>query len=291
MSSVSALCHFPSSYRFSFLSQTEPNSSARSSLLSSCAGLFSSHYGCWSTDPANEAKLKQFRLKSGTRVKMTPERLANDLLFDCSCDAALIHHFPSGELVGHAFFCTFEVSDLRDSTSNLYSNLNLPYLTRWITQLVIHSDHRGKKLSVFLLSQALFDRPTTRFSSVGLVSSHPAAIRALESATNMRCSIRNGNFQLIPKVLKSVSVPYLSHQSDSFSSFLTLSHSSEESSDTCWLDTQFFVDHSEVLHILKQECSNNGNDPNRSWALGSPLPEGSEFVAFVQFHQPRKSSK
>lgn len=68
-----------------------------------------------------------------------------------------------GVLAGNAFACRWEYAG---------------YQVCWITQLVIHSEYRERRLATTLLSN-LIDSNDDAF---GIISSHPAACKALAKA-------------------------------------------------------------------------------------------------------------
>ena len=113
-----------------------------------------------------------------------------------------------------------------------------------------------------------------RYAAVGLVSSNPAAVRALEAMMMLRCRpeyIRRYADELI----HSSGLHYM--QSDSRNPPILRKLNEVVGGDhktTCSIDTEFFVDHSSV-----NECINAClTQPH--WSMGS-LEEGHEFFAFV----------
>lgn len=228
-------------------------------VLSACAELFSTQYGIWSRRDEHVSKLQTFKLKPGTPVKMSAERLKS-LLFDDHC--AVVVARVGERIVGHAFFTTFP---------------SPAGLVRWITQLVVHEEMRGKRIATLLLMHVLGgDKPY----AMALVSSHPAAVRALEGATFVRCTPAV-NQRIAAGVLQACTVPYLKGNLASLSA------------NCCLVDTAFFVDHANVLELLAKERKNNADDPDRAWQLGE-LPEGHEFLALVELRKaspPRSPPK
>ncbi|EFJ38393.1 hypothetical protein SELMODRAFT_437314 [Selaginella moellendorffii] len=130
----------------------------------------------------------------GHQVKTTVQRLRKEHLF--SDDCCLTFATVNGSLAGYVFHRSFRFA-------------GGPAL--WITQLVVSSNHRNKKIAIRLMKNAMGAIP----AAVGLITSHPFAVRSLERATGKRVS---------PDM---VVVP-----ADGF------------------VDTQFFADHSEVLDLL-----------------------------------------
>ena len=107
-------------------------------------------------------------LKPASRVKMSATRLRADLLFGESC--AVVVYVEEGRLLGQAFFCAFTVPGMGP--------------VRWITQLVVASQHRRRGIAELLLNSAMLRR--SRLFAACMASSHPAAVRALEVAADAR---------------------------------------------------------------------------------------------------------
>lgn len=134
----------------------------------------------------------------------------------------------------------------------------------WITQFVVHKDHRrfdvGKRL--------LFTFWTfSDYFAWGLLSSNPYAIRALEKATRRRCQP-----ELIAKhasALLALGAKQVHYLDGSRGSLIN-------EKESC-IDTNFNVDHSELPEMLSKVIGES-----KPWILGS-LPEGWEWFAFT-FH-------
>lgn len=95
-----------------------------------------------------------------------------------------------------------------------------------------------------------------------LVSSHPHAIRALEKAIKMSCDpvfIKTQGDTL----LKTCPVPYLKDCSLKVD---------DANNRLCITNTNFDVDHSEILNLIKEDTH---------WALGLPLGDGEEYLAAI----------
>jgi GNAT superfamily N-acetyltransferase len=101
---------------------------------------------------------------------MTAAKMRAELLFDESCGVVLYR--KAGWLLGQAFFRTFTVPDGGP--------------VRWITQLAVSTAHRRHGIATMMLNSALFRRNS--LFAAALVSSHPAAVRALELVAGARVS-------------------------------------------------------------------------------------------------------
>lgn len=132
----------------------------------------------------------------------------------------------------------------------------------WITQLVVHSGHRGKGVAQRLCS--LSWEPHS--DAWGLVSSHPYAIRALETATARFCD---------PALIKERASKLVSPCPVSYIQDAKLVYPEEGGT---LINTEFFVDHDEVNDIAMKMGD--------SWKLGN-LHEGMEYFAFTFKSQPQ----
>lgn len=210
--------------------------------IESSAALFSTHYGKW----GQEASKQNQYLKFGNQVKMTSKQLLDGFMFDDQCGLvrATISTNSKEKQIGHAFFRKFEAGDLGEVI--------------WITQLVVDPTYRDKEVAANLIRQALGNR----LKICGLASSHPYAVRSIESATGLVCdSIDPGKIALL---VNNCGVPYVQEKA----------FTSKEGS--CIINTEFFVDHTHIEQFLEEEKSHS----TKPWKLGS-LPEGHEFLAFV----------
>ncbi len=157
--------------------------------------------------------------------------------------------------MGQSFFSTFSLAN--DDGRRI----------RWVTQLVVTTVWRRRGIASQLIRTAVNQAEQgIPFFAVGVASSHPAAIRAMEKGVGSRCSAEM-NQRLAAEVMAACTVPYLKQ--------------APLSSDRCTVDTCFFIDHSGVLNVLATEVARGESEPDRAWSLGASLPEGSEFVAIV----------
>ena len=229
-------------------------------ILEKCSTLFNNNYGIWSEDAPHHSNNV---LKAGARVRMGVKRLRELILFNDRCFLITAEVHSSGnnqpQLIGHAF-CT-------------WANYNrLKGNAVWITQLVVSSSHRGRGIAGTLLSLA--KNSVEDVAVTGLVSSHPYAIRALSNA----CNRINLDLKFIgdhaKDVIRACDIPYLSNIQLIGPIFNKQSSSTVNSNQqpVSLVNTDFFVDHKEVLAILKHL--------NEKWKLGSLL-DGHEFVVVL----------
>jgi len=187
-------------------------------LLKACGKLFSEHYAV---------------RPNGDRVKMGPQTLKKLFLFNEKC--RLVFAQDAEVIIGHAFYVLFE-SELGKSI--------------WITQLIVDKEYRNRKIAKTLISIIL----SHGWEVVGLVSSHPYAIKSLERSTE-RFVDPEINQRYAEDIIRSSNVPYLKDA---------------KIYDNV-IDTNFDVDHKEINDILNQL-----ND----WKLGT-LPDKFEFIGLI----------
>ncbi|POS75360.1 hypothetical protein DHEL01_v206246 [Diaporthe helianthi] len=134
----------------------------------------------------------------------------------------------------------------------------------WVTQLVVHSDYRERRLATLLLSY-LIDNDDDIF---GIMSSHPAACKALAKAV--------GDHAV--GLIAASPVSYVKDAKVCGSLF--------EARDTTGMvsgvDSNFYVDHTEPLEALAWFQGNGG------WPLGD-LCDGHEFLLVVDRPTRRRS--
>ena len=205
-------------------------------LIKECAQLFSNSYGFWNEQGC----------KPGGSVQLSTHRLKAQCLFDPdTCRLAVARH-TSGELAGQAFYCNF-----------LYKPSGRRVV--WVTQLVVGSKYRGCHLSTTMLVQPCANK---NIFACGLVSSHPYAVKALESATKTICD-HSLTLLHAESIVKASKVSYIQDKPLVVSMADTLRQSV--------MVTDFQVCHEEA-------------DAKRyalaDWQLG-PLESGEEFLALV----------
>ncbi len=186
--------------------------------LQECAALFSANYGVWGARGA----------RPGHRVALTPARLRAACLFDDQCGVVLCRAATGsgGALLGHALFRRFTAdAALRGAA------LRGPAV--WVTQLVVAEQARGQRLASTMLLQLC----TRDVVAMGLLSSHPHAVRALAHACARPC-VRAWTAQAAGALARGAGVPYF-RAADICTA-----------GGRCVARTGFFVDHAHVDAIL-----------------------------------------
>jgi hypothetical protein len=229
-------------------------------ILEKCSTLFNNNYGIWSNDASLHSNNV---LQAGSRVKLGIKRLRELMLFNDRCFLVVAERRSLNddqlELIGHTF-CTYAK----------YDRLNGNAV--WITQLVVSSSHQGRGIAGTLLSMA--KNNVEDVVVIGLVSSHPYAVMALSNASN-RIPIQLKFIADHAKdVIQACNIPYLSHTQVVGSIFdkQFLSAVDINQQPVSLVKTDFFVDHKEILVILK--------DIHKQWTLG-PLLDGHEFLVVL----------
>jgi SAM-dependent methyltransferase/GNAT superfamily N-acetyltransferase len=212
-----------------------PGSLVDSRLLDDLAELYSSHYGVWGMQA--QAPFRQIRLSA--------KRIADWLRPN---EARLAYALLNGTVVGYAIASQSHVADMG--------------VVSWVTQLVVHSEHRNRDVGKRLLFSIW------EFSdhyAWGLVTANPYAVRALEKATRRRCDPKRiaRNHRGLLK-LAFTQVPYINAGTECIVDMTTAR-----------INTEFFIDHTELPGMLKDVTS-----PEVVWTLGD-IPEGWEWLAFT----------
>lgn len=179
----------------------------------------------------------------GKQVTMSRGLVKRLLLFDPDACGAMVASVDK-TLIGHAFYYKFSTDRLNTVC--------------WITQLVTRPDSRHKGVASSLIKAIL---ESDNFSACGLVSSHPYAVRALEKACAGHCDRTNID-KYYKELMCNSRLPYIN-------SSMTLSIDGT-------VDTEYYVDHAEVLEIIEKE-----KELGR-WNFGDLL-DGHEFFAFCFF--------
>lgn len=205
-------------------------------LVEQCAVLYSLHYGKWSNHASRNA---------GENVKLSKKKLSEWLSDE---NVALYYAKDESKLIGYAIALQLHVPQ--------YGNIS------WVTQLVVHKDYRHQEIAKNLLHSIWGF--TDRYAW-GIISANPYAIRALEKTTRRRSNpirIKNN----IQKIL-SIGVEHLPYINENTEVFIT--------NEVSRINTEFFVDHSDVDSMLNQVISSD-----TPWTLGR-LEEGWEWIAFT----------
>ncbi|KAJ7237589.1 hypothetical protein C8J57DRAFT_1193903 [Mycena rebaudengoi] len=213
--------------------------------LKTCAGLFSSNYGVWSSSVSPP-------LKAGALVKMGAAKLRDQCLSDPE-HSMLVLCTIDNDVVGHAFGTVWQ-----------YNGSSIC----WITQLVVSKNHRKRGIATGLLQ--LLPGPGFNCSAFGLVSSHPAACLVLFKRTH--ANVRKLDLEFIKvhaqKIIAITNISYLKGVQLCGS---LLQNAAATGVMSC-VFTAFYVDHEEPLQ--------EGQD--MMWPLGV-LPEGHEFLCITPF--------
>lgn len=211
-----------------------------SKLISEMSDLYSRHYGIWGWRGK----------KPGQPIKLSLEQIKNWL----TEDSLVVWATASGSLIGYAIAIHTQLSG--------HGNV------AWVTQLVVHKDHRQDDVGKTLLFTIW---GFSDYFAWGLLSANPYAIRALEKATRRRCQpsfIAKHASALLAMGAKQVH-------------YLDISRASPINDHESLIDTDFGIDHSELTAMLT-----NATNEMKPWIMGS-LPEGWEWFAFTFHDQPQ----
>lgn len=124
-------------------------------LLASCSQLFSEHYGTYSGAGG--------RFVKGQRIKLSPKYYAN---FAKNPNMWVSLAFSGDKLIGQCFFLRKSIADGKVCT--------------WVTQLVVHSFYRNRRIGTKLLQSAW---GFSDYYAWGLATASSLTIRTLESVT------------------------------------------------------------------------------------------------------------
>ncbi len=223
-------------YKFDFVVGKWSLESSSKLLIKELADFYSSHYGVWSKN-APYSQGKQVRLSSDKLV----EWLDNEM-------SELWTVRYKEKLVGYAIV-------LRGKSGSKEKVI-------WVTQFVIHTNYRNKGIGKHLLFRIW---GFSSFFAWGLLTANPYAVRALEKATRRRCDpsrIKRNAQQLFNFGVNNVS-------------YVKSNTVKETSDNTSKIQTDFFVDHSDIGSMMA-----NISSVEKPWLLGQ-LDEGWEWFAFT----------
>ena len=213
-------------------------------LLNKCSVLYSNHYGVWS---------RQSPTNPGERISLSPAKIKEWIISNYS---VIVYAELNDEIIGYAIA--------------IQKKTNKHRVISWVTQLVVHSEHRHKDIGKTLLFSIW------GFSNQyawGLTTASPYAVRALEKATRRRClPPRIKKNKILLKNVGVECVPYVRSEQD----IVIDDHASK-------INTEFYVDRSEMSEMLE-----NVMTIENPWLLGS-LEEGWEWFAFT-FHDQSQIS-
>ena len=203
--------------------------------LTQCSNLYSNHYGVWSDKGLHP---KEHIKLSNNRLR---EWLENDYV-------TVYFAMDREEIIGYAI----------SFSKNEY---NYGIVT-WVTQLVVHDKYRQRGIAKNLLFSIW---GFSNHFAWGIVSANPYAIRALEKATRRRAvpmRIKKNSTKL--KNIGRQNVPFI-YEDTQF----------QITEDSAAVNTNFFVDHSDTMQMLKNVITEEV-----PWNLGL-IDEGWEWFAFT----------
>ena len=209
--------------------------------LAGCSKLFSEHYGVY-----NEKNRR-----SGKRVRLGANRLKDGYLFDENCFLVTATDNKSKEIVGHAFSRRFFYSVIDGNNTSTNNSGDVI----WITQLVVHSNWRIRGIARELLKRS------TSPNDIGyaIVTCHPYAVRAFETVIGHTVSptiVKQSHPQAL---INASGIPYLAEKFIKIDDYTSI------------IDTNFQVDHKEILCIL---------DETPDWKLGR-VRDGEEYLVVI----------
>jgi 2-polyprenyl-3-methyl-5-hydroxy-6-metoxy-1,4-benzoquinol methylase/GNAT superfamily N-acetyltransferase len=211
-----------------------------SALIAEMSKLYSAHYGIWG--PQGN--------RPGDSIKLSSAQIRHWL----TEDSLVVWATAFGQMVGYA----------------IAIDTQLPGQGKvaWITQLVVHKDHRQVDVGKTLLFTIW---GFSDYFAWGLMSANPYAIRALEKATRRRCK---------PVLIATHAAALLSLGAKHVH---YLTDATGVSIDECGsrVDTAFDIDHSELPGMLVKATGEE-----KPWVMGD-LPDGWEWFAFTFHHQPQ----
>lgn len=223
-------------YTYSWLQSGESSLSQNPEFINKMVHLYENHYGKWSS---------KFPNNPGGKIRFSETRMRELLKSD---DSKIAIAMQGEELIGYAI-----------AIQTKYSGYGV---ISWITQFVIHENHRNKGVGKNILFSIW---GFSDHFSWGLVTANPYAVRALEKATRRRCEssrIAKNCRKLL--AIGTEHVPYIKPE-------IEYSINKSESK----VNTSFFVDHSELQIMLNRVVSDS-----KPWLLGA-IPEGWEWFAFT----------
>ncbi len=214
-------------------------------LLEECSALYANHYGVYGEGVSIKG------VKPGDRIKMKPRRMRELLTVDGAA-AGLVH--LEGKLVAYAFLVVGQIDGEGDVS--------------WVTQLVVHTEHRNQKVATRLLHAAwgLSDQ-----FAWGLATANPYAVRALEAATRRSCD---------PAIIIQHLEQLKLFTSKRINYFKDVQFYVETRQSV--VDTRFFASHSTIADKMERLRMNEN-----TWPLGA-LRSGMEWFAVTFRSQPQR---
>lgn len=218
----------------------KPGPEISAELISEMSKLYSNHYGRWGLRGRRPGEL----------IRLGPVQIQKWL----TPNSIVVWVTAFHHLIGYAIAIHAQVPE-RGTVA-------------WITQLVVHEEHRhvdvGKRL---LFSAWTF----SDYFAWGLLSANPYAVRALEKATRRRCqpSLIAQHSDLLNALGKREV-----HYFESTKQIVVNEHESKA-------DTSFHLDHSRLPEMIR-----NATTELAPWVMGD-LAEGWEWFAFTFHDQPQ----
>ena len=214
-----------------------------SDLVSEMSKLYSNHYGVWGPN--------------GRRPGEADPALSRSIRKWLTSDSLVVWADAFGEMIGYAIAVHVQLPGRGN--------------VAWITQLVVHKEHRqvdvGKRLlfTVWGFSD---------YFAWGLLSANPYAVRALEKATRRRCqpAMIARHAKALLDLERNRCIIWIPHERTAINS--------EESR----VDTGFPLDHSELPEMMDRATSDS-----KPWTLGN-LRDGWEWFAFT-FHDQEQFTR
>lgn len=207
-------------------------------IIKECALLYSNNYGVWSDNNPNSLK---------GNVKLSASRIY-DMLYRDDTNLYYAIDTQSNKIVGYAIA--------------LRKHINYHGTFSWVTQLVVHKEHRKKSIAKNLLFSiwGLSDD-----YAWGIITSNPYAVRALEKATRRR-SVPLRIKKKIDKIIDigSENINYISKDIE----YIVDKKNSK-------FNTKFYVSHADIAEKMINVMSDE-----TPWLLGE-LEEGWEWAAFT----------
>ena len=175
-------------------------------------------------------------------------------------------------------FAEMMMKDLKVISKD-YAELIIKGKVMWITQLVVHHDHRGKGHASTLLRLLIALRNPV---VVGVASSHPHRILALKNAST---SVFDEDFikRHVARITNICNIKYLIDK-PLVGTLFQQAPQLHEGQPRVQINTEFHTDHAEPLDALTKLPI------DVEWPLG-PLLEGHEYIVVFRVGSNRKKDE
>ncbi|EEH39368.2 hypothetical protein PAAG_08637 [Paracoccidioides lutzii Pb01] len=225
------------------LYETFPGDRVTDAMLNEAAKIFNENYGTWGKNSQSPGK----------PVKLSARRLREQYLPYPAGRSYYIRVTVNGNLAGNAFACRWKHNGKT---------------VCWITQLVVDRSYRERGLASGLLREIRSNEDDI----YGIMSSHPVACLAAASSFGM--GIERVPLDFIKEnaeaIMKTSPIFYIREAKLCG----TLFKPNDSTGLVCGVDTRFFVDHEELLKILKKI------QKTWQWPLGD-LSDGYEYLLIL----------